>query len=109
LVLVFKSIKNQRNINLGIEVDRKDNPGARKKMSNDSHGTIQNEKKDPYGVISYCCLFRVCNHKHELLEIIIDGLFGTHRVFCFGSLYDVLIASSSKYYGYWSSGDNFFG
>jgi hypothetical protein len=29
----------------------------------------------------------------ELLEIIIDGLFGTHRVFVLGSFYDVLIAS----------------
>jgi hypothetical protein len=27
----------------------------------------------------------------ELLEIIIDGLFGTHRVAVLGSLYDVLI------------------
>jgi hypothetical protein len=25
----------------------------------------------------------------ELLEIIIDGLFGTHRVFALGSFYDV--------------------
>jgi heterodisulfide reductase subunit C len=30
----------------------------------------------------------------ELLEIIIDGLFGTHRIFAFlGTIYDVLIAS----------------
>jgi len=30
----------------------------------------------------------------ELLEIIIDGLFGTHRVFSFlGSLYNILIGS----------------
>jgi hypothetical protein len=43
----------------------------------------------------------------ELLEIIIDGLFGTHRVCVLGSLYDVLIAPS-KYWRYWfCSGDNF--
>jgi hypothetical protein len=33
---------------------------------------------------SHCCLFRFIIINIELLEIIIDGLFGTHRVFAFG-------------------------
>jgi hypothetical protein len=33
--------KNKRNINLGIDVDRKDNPGARKKHGHDSAGTVK--------------------------------------------------------------------
>jgi hypothetical protein len=40
---IFRKLKeNKRNINLGIDVDRKDNPGARwKKYGYDSPGTVK--------------------------------------------------------------------
>jgi hypothetical protein len=43
--------KNKRNINLGIDVDRKDNPGARKKHGYDSPGTVKNGKRRVAGII----------------------------------------------------------
>jgi hypothetical protein len=74
--------KIKRNINLGI-VDRKDNPGARWKNMAMIAGTVKNGKRRSWSC--HClCGFLIINI--ELLEIIIDGLFGTHRVFAFWAL-----------------------
>jgi ferredoxin len=92
----FKSIqKIKRNINLGIEVDRKDNPGDRwKNMAMIAIGQTKMVKKPIAGTLHVVVYLGFIIINIELLEIIIDGLFGTHRVFAFlGSFYDVLIAS----------------
>jgi heterodisulfide reductase subunit C len=92
----FVSIKKiRRNINLGINVDRKDNPGARwKNMAMIAMGQSKMVKKPIAGALHVIVYVGFIIINIELLEIIIDGLFGTHRIFAFlGSTYDVLIAS----------------
>jgi heterodisulfide reductase subunit C len=92
----FVSIKKiRRNINLGINVDRQDNPGARwKNMAMIAMGQSKMVKKPIAGALHVIVYVGFIIINIELLEIIIDGLFGTHRIFAFlGSTYDVLIAS----------------
>jgi heterodisulfide reductase subunit C len=92
----FVSIKKiRRNINLGIDVDRQDNPGARwKNMAMIAMGQSKMVKKPIAGALHVIVYVGFIIINIELLEIIIDGLFGTHRIFAFlGSTYDVLIAS----------------
>jgi heterodisulfide reductase subunit C len=92
----FTSLKKiKRNINLGIDVDRKDNPGARwKNMAMIAMGQSKMVKRRVAGIMHVIVYVGFIIINIELLEIIIDGLFGTHRVFAFlGSFYDVLIAS----------------
>ena len=92
----FASLKKiKRNINLGIDVDRKDNPGARwKNMAMIAMGQSKMVKRRVAGIMHVIVYVGFIIINIELLEIIIDGLFGTHRVFAFlGSFYDVLIAS----------------
>jgi hypothetical protein len=48
---IFRKLKENKNINLGIDVDRKDNPGARwKKYGYDSPGTVK-MVKDAAGIM----------------------------------------------------------
>jgi heterodisulfide reductase subunit C len=92
----FVSIKKiRRNINLGIDVDRKDNPSARwKNMAMIAMGQSKMVKRPIAGALHVIVYVGFIIINIELLEIIIDGLFGTHRVFAFlGLTYDVLIAS----------------
>jgi heterodisulfide reductase subunit C len=87
--------KIARNVNLGIDVDRKDNPAARwKNMAMIALGQSKMVKRPIAGVLHIVVYLGFIIINIELLEIIIDGLFGTHRAFAFlGSLYDVLIGS----------------
>jgi heterodisulfide reductase subunit C len=84
-----------RNINLGIEVDRKDNPSERwKNMAMIALGQSKMVKRPVAGIMHIIVYVGFIIINIELLEIIIDGLFGTHRVFAFlGTTYNVLIAS----------------
>ena len=84
-----------RNINLGVAVNRKDNPGARwKNMAMIALGQSKMVKRPVAGILHIVVYLGFIIINIELLEIIIDGLFGTHRVFAFlGGFYDVLIAS----------------
>lgn len=85
-----------RNINLGIDVDRSDNPKARwKNMAMIALGQSKMVKRPIAGVLHIFVYVGFIIINIELLEIIIDGLFGTHRVFApyLGGVYDVLIAS----------------
>jgi len=84
-----------RNINLGTAVNRKDNPKARwKNMAMIALGQSKMVKKPVAGILHIIVYAGFIIINIELLEIIIDGLFGTHRVFAFlGAFYDVLIAS----------------
>ena len=84
-----------RNINLGKSVDRKDNPSARwKNMAMIALGQSRMVKRPVAGILHIIVYLGFIIINIELLEIIIDGLFGTHRVFApLGGVYDFLIAS----------------
>ncbi|KAF2328589.1 (Fe-S)-binding protein [Flavobacterium daemonense] len=85
-----------RNINLGVDVDRKDNPKARwKNMALIALGQSKMVRRPVAGVLHVFVYVGFVIINIELLEIIIDGLFGTHRIFApyLGVVYDVLIAS----------------
>jgi heterodisulfide reductase subunit C len=84
-----------RNINLGIDINRKDNPKARwKNMAMIALGQSKMVKRPVAGILHIIVYAGFVIINIELLEIIIDGLFGTHRIFAFlGTFYDVLIAS----------------
>ena len=92
----FTSVKKiRRNINLGTAVNRSDNPAARwKNMAMIALGQSKMVKRPVAGILHIIVYVGFVVINIELLEIIIDGLFGTHRVFAFlGTTYNVLIAS----------------
>lgn len=84
-----------RNINLGVEVNRSDNPKARwMNMAMIALGQSKMVKRPVAGILHIIVYVGFVIINIELLEIIIDGLFGTHRIFAFlGTAYNVLIAS----------------
>lgn len=85
-----------RNINLGVDVDRKDNPKARwKNMALIALGQSKMVRRPVAGILHILVYVGFVIINIELLEIIIDGLVGTHRIFApyLGVVYDVLIAS----------------
>ena len=84
-----------RNIKLGNDLNRKDNPSARwKNMAMIALGQSKMVKRPIAGFLHIIVYAGFIIINLEVLEIIIDGLFGTHRVFSFlGGLYDFLIAS----------------
>jgi heterodisulfide reductase subunit C len=84
-----------RNINLGVDVNRKDNSKARwKNMAMIALGQSKMVKRPVAGALHIVVYLGFIIINIELLEIIIDGLFGTHRVFAFlGTAYDILIGS----------------
>ena len=84
-----------RNIKLGKDVNRSDNAAARwKNMAMIALGQSKMVKRPVAGLLHIVVYIGFVIINIELLEIIIDGLFGTHRVFSFmGSLYSFLIGS----------------
>jgi heterodisulfide reductase subunit C len=84
-----------RNINLGTAVNRNDNPKARwENMAMIALGQSKMVKRPISGILHIIVYAGFIIINIELLEIIIDGLFGTHRIFAFlGTFYDVLIGS----------------
>ena len=84
-----------RNINLGIDVNRNDNPKSRwTNMAMIALGQSKMVKRPIAGILHIIVYAGFIIINIELLEIIIDGLFGTHRIFApLGVIYDVLIAS----------------
>ena len=92
----FTSVKKiRRNINLGTDVNRFDNPKARwTNMAMIALGQSKMVKRPVAGILHIIVYLGFIIINIELLEIIIDGLFGTHRIFAFlGTTYNVLIAS----------------
>ena len=92
----FMNLKKiYRNINLGIDVDRKDNPSERwKNMAMIALGQSKMVKRPVAGVLHIIVYVGFIIINIELLEIIIDGLFGTHRIFqSIGAVYGFLINS----------------
>ncbi|MFM9987650.1 4Fe-4S dicluster domain-containing protein [Flavobacterium sp.] len=84
-----------RNIKLGQDIDRSDNPSERwKNMAMIALGQSKMVKRPVAGILHIFVYVGFVVINLEVLEIMIDGLFGTHRVFSFlGSLYNVLIGS----------------
>lgn len=84
-----------RNIKLGKEVDRSDNPGERfAKMARIAMGQSKMVKRPFAGALHIIVYLGFIIINIEVLEIIIDGIFGTHRILSFlGGTYNVLIAS----------------
>jgi len=84
-----------RNIKLGKDVDRSDNPSERwKNMAMIALGQSKMVKRPVAGILHIIVYLGFVIINIEVLEIVIDGLFGTHRVFSFlGGFYDVLIGS----------------
>ncbi|MEO0038787.1 MAG: hypothetical protein RIQ59_1998 [Bacteroidota bacterium] len=84
-----------RNIKLGKDVGRSDNPSERwKNMAWIALGQSKMVKRPIAGMLHVIVYIGFIIINLELLEIVIDGLFGTHRVFSFlGGFYDFLIAS----------------
>src|SRR6478672_5468870 len=71
-----------RNINLGRDVNRKDNPSERwKNMAMIALGQSKMVKRPIAGFLHIIVYVGFVIINIELLEIVIDGLFGTHRVF----------------------------
>ncbi len=87
--------KLSRNIKLGQEVNRTDNPSARwKNMAMIALGQSKMVKRPIAGFLHIIVYVGFVIINLEVLEIIIDGLFGTHRIFSFlGGFYGVLIGS----------------
>ena len=84
-----------RNIKLGKDVDRNDNPSARwKNMAMIALVQSKMVKRPIAGFLHIIVYVGFIIINIEVLEIIIDGLFGTHRIFSFlGGFYDLLIGS----------------
>ena len=84
-----------RNIKLGKEIDRTDNPGERfAKMARIALGQSKMVKKPLSGFLHIIVYLGFIIINIEVLEIIIDGIFGTHRILAFlGSGYNFLIGT----------------
>lgn len=84
-----------RNIKLGREVDRNDHPGERwKKTFKIAIGQYKMVKRPVSGVVHILVYLGFIIVNIEVLEIVIDGIFGTHRIlFLTGGFYSFLIAT----------------
>jgi heterodisulfide reductase subunit C len=84
-----------RNIKLGQAVNRTDNPKARwNNMLMIALGQSKMVKRPVSGIMHLLVYVGFVIINIEMLEIVIDGLFGTHRVFAFmGGFYSILIGS----------------
>ncbi len=84
-----------RNINLGRQVDRSDHRGERwKKTLKIAIGQYKMVKRPVSGVVHILVYLGFIIVNIEVLEIVIDGIFGTHRIlFLTGGFYSFLIAT----------------
>ena len=84
-----------RNIKLGQDVNRSDNSSQRwGNMALIALGQSKMVKRPVAGILHIIVYVGFVIINIEVLEIIIDGLFGTHRVFApLGILYSILIGS----------------
>ena len=88
-------LKIRRNILLGRDIDRSDNPIKRwKTMAKVALGQSKKVVRPVAGILHILVYVGFVIINIEVLEIVIDGLFGTHRIFAFlGGFYDFLIGS----------------
>ncbi len=95
-LFAFNLRKIIRNIRLGRDLNRSDNPGERWKiMTLVALGQTKMMVRPIAGILHIFVYVGFVVINIEVLEIIIDGVFGTHRVFApfLGSFYKVLIAT----------------
>lgn len=87
--------KIRRNILLGRDIERNDRKGERLSvMTQVALGQSKMVKRRLAGIMHIFIYAGFVIINIEVLEIMIDGIFGTHRIFAFlGPLYNVLIAS----------------
>jgi len=88
--------KVRRNILLGKDTDRSDNPALRwKTMAKIALGQTKMVKRPVAAVMHFFIYIGFIIINLEVLEIMIDGIFGSHRIFSkpLGSLYGLLIGS----------------
>ena len=85
----------RRNIKLGKDVEVSDNTSLRwKNMAKIALGQTKMVVKPIAGTLHVIVYIGFVIINIEVLEIIIDGLFGTHRIFApLGVIYDILIGS----------------
>ena len=94
-LFTFNCRKIYRNINLGKNIDRGDNKKERfLKMFRLAFGQSKMLDKPVVGLLHFIVYVAFILINVELIEIIIDGLFGTHRFLApyLGSFYNFLIA-----------------
>lgn len=85
----------RRNILLGRDVDRSDNAsGRRANMLRVAFGQSKMQARPIAGFLHFIIYASFLIINIEVLEIIIDGIFGTHRFFAqfLGGAYDVIIS-----------------
>jgi heterodisulfide reductase subunit C len=85
-----------RNINIGKQLDRSDNKAERwKLMTKVALGQSKMVVRPIAGILHIFVYVGFVIINLEVLEIVLDGIFGTHRLFAsfLGSFYDFLIAS----------------
>ena len=91
-----KNVKKiYRNINLGIKEDRSENKKQRwTQMLRIAFGQSKMIDKPIVGILHVVVYVGFLVINIELLEIVVDGVIGTHRVFApfLGSFYDFLIS-----------------
>ena len=96
-VIFTKNIlKIKNNISLGKTIDRNDKPVERwKNMARIALGQSKMVKRPVAGLLHVVVYIGFLVINIELFEIIVDGIFGTHRIFApfLGGVYDVLIAT----------------
>ncbi len=95
-LFVKNLFKIKRNINLGKgETLEFNNPGKRlKNMLRVAFGQSKMVSRPVAGILHFIVYVSFVIINIELIEIIIDGVFGTHRVFSqTGSMYGILIGS----------------
>src|ERR1700712_5884984 len=88
--------KIRRNILLGRDTDRSDNPALRwKTMAKVALGQTKMVKRPFAAVLHFFVYVGFIIINLEVMEIMIDGVFGSHRVFSkpLGGLYNLLIGS----------------
>lgn len=96
ILLFYKNARKiYRNICLGKSVNRFDNPSERlKTMLLVAFGQKKMFKRPIPALLHLFVYIGFCIINIEMIEILIDGVFGTHRVLAFmGGFYAVLIAS----------------
>jgi ferredoxin len=94
-VFVRNIRKISRNIQLGQAINRSDNPAARwKNMALIALGQSKMVKRPVAGILHVIVYLGFIIINIEVLEIITDGLVGTHRAFSgLGIVYSILIGS----------------
>ena len=88
--------KIKRNIQLGREINRSDRSNERwGNMARIALGQSKMIKRPLAGILHIVVYIGFILINIELLEIVVDGIFGTHRIFApyLGSFYNVLIGS----------------